>query len=145
MKKYLFQLMFLFFIMATASIEGQTDTSSRPIESAYPLIYPEEEGTSPIVKETDTFQMKFFNMLMVLALLIGFMILASYMLKRMMSQRVTQMNDTSVVKVLETRSLSPRSTLYLLDVKGRGLLIAESPAGVSALTMIPLEDFSSDT
>lgn len=88
----------------------------------------------------DSFQTKFLNMLFILGLLIGFMILASWALKRMVKTRVTHLNTTSLIKVLETRNLSPRSTLYLLDVQGQALLIAESPTTITHLASFPLEE-----
>jgi len=85
-------------------------------------------------KESDTFQAKFFKMLIILGLLIAFMMIASWSLKRMMRNKVTNMNQSSDIRVLETRYLSPRATLYLIEVEGKRLLIAESPAHVSYLT-----------
>lgn len=83
------------------------------------------------VKEQDNFQAKFLNMLFILTLLIGFMILASWVLKRMMKSRITQINQSSAIKVLETRQLSPKSALYLVEVEGRIILIAESGTSVN--------------
>ncbi len=90
-----------------------------------------EKEEQKISVEPDNFQGKFTNMLFILALLIGFMIVASIMLKRMTRQRVFNMNTQSTIKVMETRHLSPRSTLFLLSIAGKEILIAESQAGVS--------------
>ncbi len=51
------------------------------------------DPSSKQVKEQDTFQGKFLNMLFILGLLIGFMILASWLLKKMMKSRITQINQ----------------------------------------------------
>ncbi len=93
-------------------------------------------------RESD-FQAKFFNMLFILALLIGFMILASWALKRMMKTKMTQLNTASNIKVLETRYLSPRATLYLVEVQDKTFLIAESPTSIAYLASFPLEEESS--
>lgn len=90
-------------------------------------------------KESDTFQTKFFNMLTILGLLIGFMILASWALKRLMKTKLTHMNTTGHIKVLETRYLSPRATLYLVEIQDQAFLIAESPTNVAYLTNFSLE------
>ena len=84
-------------------------------------------------EETESFEAKFFNMLFILALLIGFMILAAWALKRMMKSKMTQLNTGSSIKILETRYLSPRATLYLIEIQGQNVLIAESPTVVSFL------------
>ena len=96
-----------------------------------------DEEIQKTSEEPDNFQGKFMNMLFILALLIGFMIVASLMLKRMSRNRVSQINNQSVIKVLETRYLSPRATLYLLDIEGKEILIAESHSGVSHIASFP--------
>lgn len=96
-------------------------------------------------KHPDNFQIKFINMLVVLALIIGFMVVASWMLKRMMRTRTTQMNEMSAIKVLETRYLSPKSTLYLLEIRGKGLVVAETSSGVSSLMTISLPEHSENS
>jgi flagellar biogenesis protein FliO len=92
--------------------------------------------------ESETFQTKFFNMLFILGLLIGFMILASWALKRMMKSKMTQMNTSSSIKLLETRYLSPRATLYLVEIHDETFLIAESPTTVTYLATLPLKEES---
>jgi flagellar protein FliO/FliZ len=91
-------------------------------------------------KESDTFQAKFIRMLVLLGLLIGFMLLASSMLKRMMRKRLNNQNVGSSIKILETRYLSPKSTVYLLDIRGKGYIIAEAHSNVTLLTTVPLEE-----
>lgn len=87
--------------------------------------------------EADTFQAKFLNMLFLLALLIGFMILASWSLKRLMKTKIKNLNTASTIKVLETRYLSPRATLYLVEVQNHTILMAESPTTMTFLATIP--------
>ncbi len=93
------------------------------------------------VKGEEGFQAKFFKMLVVLGLLIGFMLLASWALKRMMKSKVAQLNTASGIKVLETRYLSPRATLYLIEAQGKIFLIAESPSNVTHLAALSQENF----
>lgn len=88
----------------------------------------------------DSFQSKFFNMLFILGLLIGFMMLASWALKRMMKNKMTHLNTGSAIKVLETRYLSPRATLYLVEIHNQNFLIAESPTTVTYLAALPPEE-----
>lgn len=89
-----------------------------------------------VEKESDTFQSKFFHMLFILGLLIAFMMIASWSLKRMMRSKATNMNSISNIKVLETRYLSPRATLYLVEINDKQVLIAESPAHVTYLATL---------
>jgi flagellar biogenesis protein FliO len=121
-------------------------TSATQVE--YPGIHPETyEDLTHIQNsaETESFTGKFMNMLFILALLVGFMILASMMLKKMTHSRVTQINEQSLIKVLEARTLSPKSMLYLLKVEGKQLLIAESHGAVTHLaTFSERYHFNSD-
>jgi flagellar protein FliO/FliZ len=89
------------------------------------------------VNEPDNFQAKFLNMLFILGLLIGFMVLASWMLKKMMKSRVTQINQASSIKILETRQLSPKSALYLIEVEGKIILIGESQTMINHIASFP--------
>jgi len=92
--------------------------------------YQNENRVDNHLKEGDNFQAKFLNMLFILSLLIGFMILASWLLKRMMKARITQINQASYIKVLETRQLSPKSTLYFIEIEEERVLVGESQAGL---------------
>lgn len=90
-------------------------------------------------KQSESFQYKFLHMLLVLGLLIIFMFLASFALKRMMKTKVTQLNTVNDIKVLETRHLSPKATLYLVQVQDQRFLLGESPTHISHLASFPLE------
>lgn len=104
----------------------------------------EEMWPSHLPSDGKSFEAKFFNMLIILFLLIGFMFLASWSLKRMMKSKLTNLNTGSSIKVLETRYLSPRATLYIVEVEGQSLLIAESPTTVTHLKTFRLEEGETD-
>lgn len=127
-----------------SSVEQHSNYSDRNADipsMQYDVDHRNLPGTWPehTPHEADSFQTKFFNMLFILGLLIGFMILASWALKRMMKSKITQLNTASSIKVLETRYLSPRATLYLVEVQDQSFLIAESPTTVTYLTAFPVQ------
>lgn len=97
-------------------------------------------GNHHVEKESDTFEQKFANMLIVLGLLIAFMIIAAWALKRMMKTRISGINMSSAIKIIETRNLSPRSTLYLLEVNGHPLLVGETASGITKLASFSIEE-----
>ncbi|MFI0435653.1 MAG: FliO/MopB family protein [Parachlamydiaceae bacterium] len=99
----------------------------------------DERWNHQLSHEAESFEKKFFNMLIVLGLLIGFMFLASWALKRMMKSKLSHLNTGSAIKLLETRYLSPRATLYFIEIEGQTLLIAESPTAVTHLKTFPLQ------
>lgn len=113
------------------------DLQNVPYHDERPGVWPDH-----VERESDTFQSKFFNMLFILGLLIGFMVLASWALKRMMKAKMTHLNTANTIKVLETRYLSPRATLYVVEVQDKIFLIAESPTSVTYLASLPVEESS---
>ena len=145
--KLILHTLLMLLLLANGHVYGETEETlshptpetARPDNAAHETPQRDQDIEIPDVfvhrmgHESDTFQSKFLNMLFILALLIGFMLLASWALKRMMRTKVTQLNTGSSIKILETRYLSPRATLYLLDVDGHKLLIAESPTTVTHL------------
>lgn len=157
MKIYLRSLIFflLFFGWESHSAAQDTLSSEEPALSFSSLAYQANEhqdGMTPSHEEhpsisdemmqnlehpSDNFQAKFFSMLLILALLIAFMVLASWALKRLMKTKISQRNTGSEIKILETRYLSPRATLYLVEIHNHTILMAESPTSVSFLTEIP--------
>lgn len=87
----------------------------------------------------DNFYLKLLNMLFVLGLLIAFMIIGSWMIKRMMRTRLTQMNVNSQIKIIDSRPLQ-KAVLHLVEANGKRILIAESVSGVTFLATIHYEE-----
>lgn len=149
MKHYLLlSLIFLgFFVPALHCQENRIDVEKYPeiknendsfkIYNRYPLSgenHPSLEGD-----DTPSYESKFIRMLVILALLIAFMLIASWALKHMMRSRLTQLNTESQIKLIESRSLSSKCILHLLEVEGKHFLIAESPTKVISMQPIKME------
>ncbi len=81
----------------------------------------------------DHFLRGFMNMLTSLGLIVVLIFLISWFLKKMMNTRIQQMNVSSDIKILERRALTPKTTIYILEVKGRGIIVAESINGLTRL------------
>ena len=129
MKKIFFSLLSL--TLFIAPIAAQTNARSTKLEETIPL--------PPELKEAETggdsrFMTEFFNMLLVLGLIIILLYVGSWMFRKMLTQRTMQMNVTSQIKVLEQRTLSPKSALYIVSVMGKTMLISESQNGVKFLS-----------
>lgn len=90
-------------------------------------------------KEADSFESKFFHMLTLLALLIAFMILASFALKRLMRSKISQLNGSGHIKLIEARSLSPRATLYLVEWGGKHFLLGETASSLNLIETASLD------
>lgn len=89
--------------------------------------------------DTDKFLSEFMNMLTTLGVLILFIFIATWFLKRMMNVKVQQMNTTSLIKIVERRSLSPKTVLYLLEIRDQEVAIAETAHGITVLGQFPQE------
>lgn len=151
MKSYLF-IPFLFFLLLSPFINlyAQETMQSDPTPQMEHSLPPGQHSASaemsssghtespysPSTHESGDFTPKFLHMLFILTLLVAFMIVASLTLKRMTRARVSQMNDQSLIKIIEARTLSPKSTLYLLNIEGEEILIGESSAGLSHIATI---------
>jgi flagellar biogenesis protein FliO len=75
---------------------------------------------------TSAFPHYFKKMLISLGLLIGLLILTAWALKRLMKSREKEINEHTKSKILEKRVLSSKSLLYLVEVDGEKVLLAES-------------------
>jgi flagellar biogenesis protein FliO len=75
------------------------------------------------------------SMLATLGLVVAFLIAAAWILRRIMNTRIEQMNAGSRIKVVERRTLSPKSALYLVEIEEKLFLITEVQNGGSALEL----------
>jgi flagellar biogenesis protein FliO len=145
--KYYFFLFLSFFTVYFVPVCSQKEPINSNHFSENPSFFKNLEKGDPFLQEaktTDSFQAKFLNMLLVLGLLVGFMVLASWSLKRMMKSRVTLLNNKSFIQILETRSLSPRSTLYLIELENKQLLLAETASAVTCLQVYDVNSFQNN-
>lgn len=104
-----------------------------------PAVYPFEENLDSPISTDDHFIKGFMSMLASLGIIIALLLIVSWFFKKMMNTRLQQLNTTSDIKILERRSLSPKATIYLLEIKGKGIVIAESSNGLTRLA-----DFNPD-
>jgi flagellar biogenesis protein FliO len=89
-------------------------------------------------KNSSNFMSEFVNMLMTLLLVVVVLLIISWFVKRMLQVRTQQENSSSSIKVVERRMLNPKVAIYLLDVMGQGIVIAEFPNGITRLAEFPL-------
>lgn len=111
------------------SLLGQQTTTVEPLKDPFSL---QEPPLQPPATDTN-FLGEFFYMLLMLALLISLVMFTSWFLKRMLHSRIEQMNAGSSIKVLEKRSLSQKTHIYLIEHEGKTLMIAETPTHVVPL------------
>lgn len=145
MKKYLITLLICLFSFSLQGFEAPPTPepppgiSEEPQKETTPHQTGIDEAYTPYLEkaEPEDFKSKFFHMLFILSLIIGFMILASWMLKRMSKVRLNNINVSSAIKIIEMRQLSHKSAIYLIEVEGHHLVVAESSTGIHHLATLP--------
>ena len=118
-----------------ASLFSQTATppAEPPIT---PFSLEEPQTPLPPDETSSRFLSEFLYMLLMLGLLVGALLFATRFLKRMTEARYDQANVTSSIKVLERRQISPKTTLYLLEIGEKSFLIAETPTHVTRIDQV---------
>lgn len=77
---------------------------------------------------------EFVNMLLTLVFILALIFLSVWVLKKIMRSRLKHLNRSTAIKVLERRPLNPKSSLYLVDILGKGIVVSESPSGIQLVT-----------
>lgn len=77
-------------------------------------------------KATESYETAFIKTIVVLVGLLVLVVLTIWMFRKISHGRFRGMNVLKSVKILEKRPLSPKSMLYLVEVGGKQVLLAES-------------------
>lgn len=80
---------------------------------------------------------EFVNMLCMLGCVLLLVFVTVTLLKRLMRSRTQHLNQSTGIKILERRVLNSKTSLYLLDILGKGIVISESPSGIHCVTEFP--------
>lgn len=99
-----------------------------------------ESFTLPLTEDVQgpmeiDFNKEMLKMLGALGAIIGLLFLTIYILKKVSTQRAFKKHSSASMEVLERRALSPKSTLYLVEVEGKKTLIAESSVQITPLVV----------
>lgn len=86
-----------------------------------------------------SFAQEFFNMLVMLGLLIAVLIVGMWLIKKLQMTKILTGNTSNMIKVIEQRALSPKTNIYILHINDQALVIADSHNGASLLTTFPME------
>lgn len=110
------------------SVQEKKITSEDPYLRKYPELEPQDESR---------FFYEFMNMLFYLGILIFLLFAFMWLIKRMTNSRIEQLNTTSDIKILERRSVSPKTSIYLIQIEDKRIAITESLNGVTLLSELP--------
>jgi len=136
----LFWFLILVMFQQPFTLTGQ---EAQPIptinESEIPLPPSLQQADAPPVEHEDRFFSQFLNMLFTLGLIVFALLALNWVLKRMTNSRMQQENTLSDIKILERRSLTPRTAIYVVEIKNKTIAIAESHNG-----LVKLSEFDSE-
>ena len=96
------------------------------------LLFAEEVAVPEL--QTSRFFYEFIKMLGVLGIMVAVLLGISWYMRRLTGQRFEKVNDESLIKVIDRRSISQRTTVYLLEVEGKSIVIGETQQGIVRLS-----------
>ena len=80
----------------------------------------------PVLEVTESYESAFIKTIVVLIGLLLLVVLTVWMFKKLSHGRLRSLNYMKSIKIVEKRPLSPKSILYLIEVEGKRVLLAES-------------------
>lgn len=99
--------------------------------------FPVEDLIGHPTPESDKFLVEFVKMAATLGLVIAMILFIAWFLKRMVAAKIERGNADSSITIVDRRALSQKTMLYLIEVAGKGIVVAESPHGVTFLGNYP--------
>ncbi|GAB4190211.1 MAG: hypothetical protein Tsb0015_11230 [Simkaniaceae bacterium] len=117
--------------------DKQQDQEDTLIETKPPVLekkdfLPDHKETAPV----DSYEKTFMQTLLVLIGLLVLILLGVWLIRKFSGGRMRQFNTGKTIKILERRPLSHKSMLYLVDIRGRQFLIAESQLEVTRISSL---------
>lgn len=100
-------------------------------------IFPMEDLIAKPLKNNDRLFTDIINMMTTLGLIIGGILIVAWFLKKLVNTRIEQMNENSLIHIVERRTLSPKSMVYIIEVDDRRIILAESSQGVTRVADYP--------
>ena len=96
----------------------------------------DSEETGPILAPSGSFFGEFINMLITLVVLLIVVFFFFFFLKKLMKRGIKE-KDGKGIRILQQKAINPKASLYLLDICGKGVVIADSPQGIQKITEFP--------
>lgn len=136
----MFKFFFMVFLSSLFSIanivceeenlpETSLTSSIQPVEPQNPSneTLPDYSQEPPqLDTTTKTYESAFIKMILSLIGILIFVFIVFFLFKKFASSRIKQSNHFRTIKLLEKRAISPKSMLYLVEIGGKKILLAES-------------------
>ncbi len=82
---------------------------------------------------------EFLKMSFSLILLLTFLFTSIWLFKKFLKSKGNIFNKSSLIKIIDKKNLSQKSSLYIIKIANKILVISESPSGIQYLSELPLE------
>ena len=82
----------------------------------------------------------FVKMIVMLSITLLLFVVGAYLTKRYLHSPALRGQKTGVIQVIEKRSLSNKSAIYLVEIEGDKVIVAEFPNGGSMLRQMRFEE-----
>lgn len=112
--------MFSFLFLLTSDPSLPPESTSAPVE--------------PTLPDPGAYEPAFLKMLLTLGGLLLLIFFTLWALRKLSQGRMGGFGTSKRIKILEKRPLSPKSILYLVEVDGRKVFLAESQLDVRSLS-----------
>lgn len=128
----MFKNIFIFLLACVSLCASDISTSPQTISaSIQPLDSqnPSSENNLPpttLESTTKDYESAFIKMIIFLVVLLIFVFVIFFIFKKLSSSRMHHNNHYKSIKILEKRAISPKSMLYMIEVGGKKILLAES-------------------
>lgn len=136
--KKIFQLLMLLWLAACPLCLAQEETgppSQGPKQSKQESPQqPDDTDLFDNLEAPISYKGAFVKMMLSLLALVVLIVISVWMLRRISHGRMKQMNYGRAIKVIERRPLSAKSVLYLVEIAGKQVVIAESQVEVRPIT-----------
>jgi flagellar biogenesis protein FliO len=98
----------------------------------------EYEKENSKIKEFN-FKDAFLNMIFALLFIVFFILVAGWIFKRLIKIKTTQTNLGSNIKIIERRTLSSKSCIYIVNIQNKNIVIGESQNSLHNLGEVDID------
>lgn len=88
----------------------------------------------------DTWSAEMLKIMFTLSLLLIIIVALAWFLKKMIRNRVRQVNEGHLIKILAQRTVSPKAVVHVIEVLGKAITFAETSQGIELLSELDLTE-----
>ncbi|MBX9923784.1 MAG: flagellar biosynthetic protein FliO [Rhabdochlamydiaceae bacterium] len=136
-----FSLFLMIFSLHAAPMQPPAPplATETPIETVVIEPQIQHPETPPPVKDHESYEHAFIKMILTLGGLLVLVFLTLWLLRKFSQGRIGGFGSTKKIKILEKKPLSPKTVLYLVELDGKQVFIAESQLEIKTLLSPQME------